>query len=109
MTQAMRAIARFEITRSLRRPFSWVVLALAQGFMAVLFLLMTVQFLGLNAQLQAQGVSRAIMIPYFRAAALLVVVVTPMLTMGVLSGDRRDGKLDWVAEVSAGSCESGPR
>lgn len=103
MTQAMRAIARFEITRSLRRPFSWVVLALAQGFMAVLFLLMTVQFLGLNAQLQAQGVSRAIMIPYFRAAALLVVVVTPMLTMGVLSGDRRDGKLDFLFSAPVSS------
>ncbi len=96
MTEAMRAIAGFEITRSLRRPFSWIVLAVAQSFMAVLFLLLTVQFLGLNAHLQAQGVTRAILIPYFRTAAMLVVVVTPMLTMGVLSSDRRDGKLDFL-------------
>ena len=103
MSQAMRAIAAFEITRTLRRPFPWVVLALAQGFMAVLFLLLTVQFLGLNAALQAQGVTRAIMIPYFRAAALLIVVVTPMLTMGVLSNDRREGKLHFLFSAPVSS------
>ena len=33
--------------------------------------------------------------------ALLIVVVTPMLTMGVLSGDRRDGKLDFLFDTTA--------
>lgn len=96
MSAAIRTIAAFEIARLFRRPLAWIVLTLVEGSMAILFLLLIVQFINLDASAHTPGVTRAIVIPYFHRAAMLMVIITPILTMGVISSDRRDGKLSFM-------------
>ncbi len=71
--------------------------------MAVLFLLLIVQYISLDATQHSPGATRAILIPYFYRAALLVIIITPILTMGILSNERREGRLSFMfsAPISA--------
>ena len=96
MTGAIRTIAGSEIARLFRRPLAWIVLTLVEGSMAIMFLLLIVQFINLDATQHSPGVTRAILIPYFHRAAMLLIIITPILTMGVISSDRREGQLSFM-------------
>ena len=105
MTAAARTIAAFEIARLFRRPFAWIVLTLAEWFMAIVFLVLIVRFIDMDPASHSTSVTGEILMRYFHTAALLVIIITPMLTMGVVSSDRREGKLSFMFSTPVSSAD----
>lgn len=93
MISAVGAIAHCEIARLFRRPFGWFVLALGEGLMALFFLLLTIRYLENQADLRSAGVTREIVVRYFSVANISVLLLTPILTMASIAGDKRNGML----------------
>ena len=93
MISAVGAIAQCEIARLFRRPFGWFVLALGEGLMALFFLLLTIRYLENQADLRGAGVTAEIVMRYFSVANISVLLLTPILTMGSIAGDKRNGML----------------
>jgi ABC-2 type transport system permease protein len=93
MISAVGAIAQCEIARLFRRPFGWFVLALGEGLMALFFLLLTIRYLENQPDLRGVGVTAEIVMRYFSVANISVLLLTPILTMGSIAGDKRNGML----------------
>lgn len=94
--RAALALAAVETRRLYRSPLAWLLLALGEGFMALSFMLLVVRYLGHEAELRQGGVTAEILVRYFASADLAVVLAMPLLTMGVLAGDRAGGLLRFL-------------
>jgi len=90
---SLRAVAALEVMRVMRRPFAWFVLALGVLAMALFYLLFVVRYLEQAQALAAQGVTSEVVVRYFGAAALMSLLLTPLLTMHTCVAERRDGML----------------
>ncbi|GAP64799.1 ABC transporter permease [Mizugakiibacter sediminis] len=88
-----RAVARLELKRLAVRPFAWTLAALALAFLAWQFLQLLDGFLKVQTRLAAQadapGYTDLVAVPLLAAAAQLLLVATPLLTMHALAGERR--------------------
>lgn len=93
MSAALGAVVAGDVARVFRRPVAFAVLALVTTFMAVLFMLLVIQFLGRDPAQPTAGVTYAVLVPYFNRAAELSLLLVPILTMGLVSVERRDGRL----------------
>jgi ABC-2 type transport system permease protein len=87
------AIARTELRRMFYSPMAWSILAIVQLILALLFLLLTERFMTLiqvqfAAMEGAPGVADAIVAPLYVWASILMLGVTPLLTMRLLSEER---------------------
>jgi ABC-2 type transport system permease protein len=85
-----------ELLRLYRRPLPWGVLAAGNALMAVYFLLLVVRYLNEENRLRASGVTFEILVRYFGAAAMLVLLLLPLITMNGFGDDRRDGGLRFL-------------
>ncbi len=78
-------------------PLAWITLGVLQGVLAWLFLSQVDAFLGLQAQLallaNPPGVTEMVAAPLFGAAAMLLLVVTPVLAMRLIAEERRNHTL----------------
>ena len=102
----MRAIAAFaalEIRRLYRRPLAWLVLSLNALLMALFFMLLLVRYLDQESVLRAGGVTLEIVVRYFSGGALMLLLLTPILTMNVVSSERRDGHLRFLFSAPVSS------
>lgn len=88
-------------------PVAWLVLAIAQALLSYLFLAQVEGYLLNQAQLAqlpaSPGFSRYILTPWFNNAAIVLMLVIPLVTMRVISEERRQGSLTLLlaAPVSA--------
>ena len=97
MNAALLAMLALEMQRLFRRPLAWLVLALATALMAMFFLALMVRYLeDEGGVLRNAGVTAEILVRYFGSAALLTLLFTPLLTMQVVSSDKRDGLLRFL-------------
>ncbi|MGR8921471.1 MAG: ABC transporter permease [Gammaproteobacteria bacterium] len=96
MTRGALAVAASETRRFYRQPFAWVVLLVGEALMATMYFLFIIRYLDNQAELAAAGVTVEVLMRYFGIAFLSVLVMTPLLTMSVLAGDRRDGQLRFL-------------
>lgn len=94
--QGYAAVARSEILRLYRRPLPWLVLAVASLLMAVFYLLLLVRYLENATELAPRGVTVEVLTRYFGSAALLMLLLMPLLALGVLGNERRDGGLRFL-------------
>ena len=87
-------IARFELLRWLRRPSYWLLLAGLTFVLAFLFLRFVEGFEAVRAANLAGAarlsMSRAIMQPWMAQAGIVLMLLTPLLTMRAIAGERRD-------------------
>jgi len=78
-------------------PRGWLILAVMQGIMAYLFLNLTEAFLEIQPQLiqssHPVGVTQFIVASLFNNTAIVLLMVTPLLTMGLVAGERRQHTL----------------
>lgn len=89
----VRAIAARELKTLFLSPLAWAVLAVVQLVLAYLFLSQLDRFMLVAPQLAgmeaAPGVTAIVVGPLLGDAAMLLLMVTPLLTMRLLSEERR--------------------
>ncbi len=90
----MWAIATRELRSLFLSPLAWVLLAMMQLILAWLFLLQLEQFTQLQPRLAglagAPGVTDIVVVPLLDSAALISMLLLPMLTMRLLSEEYRN-------------------
>jgi len=88
-------------------PLAWTLLAVTQALLAWIFIILINDFQNMQGRLagleHAPGVTDLVVAPLFRVAAWALLLLTPLLTMRLLSEERRAGTLDLLlsAPVSA--------
>lgn len=90
-------IARREFLNMFLSPLAWVVLAVMQFILAYTFLVQLEVFIDNQPRLaaipDAPGVTEIVATPLFGVAAIVLLMVAPMLTMRSLAEERRNGTL----------------
>ncbi len=91
-------IAARELRGLFLSPLAWTLLAVVQGILAWMFLLLVDDFRELQGRLasldNAPGVADLVAAPLFRVAAWVLLLLIPLLTMRLFSEERRTGALD---------------
>ncbi|MGH8728438.1 MAG: ABC transporter permease [Burkholderiales bacterium] len=99
-------IAAKELRALLYSPSGWVILALLQLLLAWLFLTGLNRFLALQPQLAtleaAPGVTELVVAPVFSAAAIILLMLTPLLTMRLIAEERRNQTLPFLLSAPVG-------
>jgi ABC-2 type transport system permease protein len=90
-------IAARELRSLFLSPLAWSVLAVVQFIVAYLFLAQVDSFMTLQPRLAglegAPGVTDLIVAPLLGDAAIVLLLITPLITMRILSEERRNGTL----------------
>ncbi len=89
-------IATRELRALFLSPLAWTLLGLVLFILAWVFLLLVEEFQGLQSQLlglSGAGVSDLIAAPLLRLAAWILLLVTPLLSMRLISEERRNHSL----------------
>ena len=90
-------LAARELRSLFLAPIAWVVLAVVQAISALLFLLMIDSFMAVQTQLlgmdDAPGVTEAVAMPLFSNVAVILLLATPLLSMRLISEERRNRTL----------------
>jgi len=90
-------LARRELRSLFLSPLAWAILAIVQFIMAYLFLSQLQEFLLVQPKLatieNAPGVTELVIVPLYGSAAFIMMLVTPLLTMRLISEERRNKSL----------------
>ncbi len=93
----MITIAKNELYRLFLSPMAWVILALTQLLLAYLFLTHIDYFSQIQAQLAtidgAPGVTEMVITPLFNNAGIILLFITPFITMRLFAEERRNDNL----------------
>ncbi|HEX7340938.1 MAG TPA: ABC transporter permease [Rhodanobacteraceae bacterium] len=91
------ALLRCEWRRLWVRPFAWVIAAVVIAAMAFELVLMLGPFLAQQARLLASGANIGytdlVLLPWLALFVIAAVLMTPLVTMSALAGERRGGTL----------------
>ncbi|MDH5776954.1 MAG: ABC transporter permease [Gammaproteobacteria bacterium] len=90
-------LAQREIRSLFYSPLAWAILAVTQFILAYLFLAQLQEFIRLQPQLrvleQAPGLTDVVIVPMYSSAAFILMMVVPLLTMRLVSEERRSRSL----------------
>lgn len=90
-------LARRELRSLFLSPLAWAILAIVQFILAYLFLSQLQEFLLIQPKLatidNAPGVTELVVVPLYSSAAFIMMLVTPLLTMRLISEERRNKSL----------------
>lgn len=90
-------LAGRELRSLFMSPLAWVILAVVQGLCAWFFLLYLDLFLQLQPRIAASdasaGVTSIVVAPMFSSAAVVLLIVVPLLSMRLVSEERRNATL----------------
>ena len=96
-------IARNELHRLFLSPLAWVMLALTQLLLAYLFLTHIDYFNSIQSRISAipgaPGVTEMIAMPLLSNAAIIVLLISPLLTMRSIAEERRNETLPLLASA----------
>ena len=102
-------IARREVAALYRSPVAWVVLAAVTAIVAFIFLLHLNTYLQLQPRLQMSqrgpGVTGFLVPRLFGAATMIYLMAAPLLTMGLIAGERRNGTLPLLLAAPVSTLE----
>lgn len=91
----MLTIAGRELRGLFLSPLAWTVLAVTQAVLAYVFLIQLETFLEWQPRLpgvpNAPGMTALVVAPLFQTAATVMMVIVPLLTMRLVSEERRSG------------------
>ena len=92
--QATLTIAGHELRSLFLSPLAWAMLAITQLILAYMFLIQIDYYLTLAPQLvgikNAPGITDLIVAPLFGNAAVILLLITPLITMRLISDERRN-------------------
>lgn len=88
-------IAKHEIRRLCMGSMAWVVLAVVQFLLAVLFLFMLSQFVdsAAAALFSNHGVTEIVVVSFLQFAGILFLLIIPLITMSSFSEERQTGSI----------------
>ncbi|WP_260295151.1 ABC transporter permease subunit [Sedimenticola hydrogenitrophicus] len=93
----IRAVAGRELRALFLSPLAWSLLGVAMVILAWLFLVQIESFMQLQPQLVAGaselGVTDLVVAPLFDSGAMVLLLLTPLLTMRLLSEEQRSGTI----------------
>ncbi len=99
-------IAARELRSLFLSPLAWTLLAVMQGLLAWIFMILIGDFQNLQGRLvgleHAPGVTDLVIAPLFRVTAWGLLLVTPLLAMRLFSEERRTGTLDLLLSAPIG-------
>ncbi len=102
-------IALRELRVLFSSPLAWSILAVLQVILAYLFLSQVDAFLILQSQLatleNAPGLSDLIVSPLYSSAAIIMLLITPLLTMRLISEERRNKTLSLLLSAPVSNVE----
>lgn len=103
------AIALREFKSLFLSPLAWSILAILQFILAYLFLAQVENYVILQPQLEsldnAPGLTDVIAVPIYGNAAIIFMLVTPMLTMRLICEERRNKTLALLLSAPVSSTE----
>jgi len=103
------AIASRELKTLFLSPLAWSILAVLQLILAYLFLTQIETFTSIQAQLanieNAPGLTDIIVLPLFGNASIMLLLITPILTMRLVSEERRNKTLSLLLSAPLSSSE----
>ena len=86
-------IARNELRRYFQGPLAWLILALTQFFLAVTFFTLLNRYQVAHTNFVNRGITITVLATTLQSAGLLLLLVTPFLSMRLISDERRSGTL----------------
>ena len=99
-------IAARELRSLFLSPLAWALLAVEQGLLAWIFIVLVDDFQQVQGRLisleNPPGVTDLVAAPLFRVAAWALLLLTPLLTMRLISEERRTGTLDLLLSAPVG-------
>jgi len=102
-------LAARELRSMFLSPMAWVILAVVSGLCAYFFLLYIDLYLQLQPRLaglsNAPGVTNVIVMPLFSTTATVLLLVTPLLTMRLISEERRSQTLSLLMSAPVSMTE----
>ena len=86
-------IAVNELRRLFLTPLAWLVLALLQFLLAMFFFVILSQYLGSPQVFAGRGITDIVVVGMFQIAGILLLLVTPFITMRLFSEEQRAGTI----------------
>jgi len=86
-------IARHELRRLYHGPLLWVLMALIQFFLSITFFTLVDHYQEAQSSFVNLGITITVVVRTLQSAGLLLLLVTPFLTMRLISDERRSGTL----------------
>jgi len=90
-------LAKRELRSLFLSPLAWAILATVQFILSYLFMSQLQEFLLIQSKLasieNAPGVTELVIVPLYGSAAFIMMLVTPLLTMRLISEERRNRSL----------------
>lgn len=90
-------LAKRELRSLFLSPLAWAILAIVQFILAYMFLSQLQEFLLVQPKLatleNAPGVTELVIVPLYGSAAFIMMLVSPLLTMRLISEERRNKSL----------------
>ncbi|MCP4470619.1 MAG: ABC transporter permease subunit [Gammaproteobacteria bacterium] len=102
-------IARREFVAMFQAPLAWVILAVIQIILGWMFLVNLDRFFQLQPQLMqlenTPGVTDIVVTPLMQLAAIILLMVMPLLTMRSIADEKRNGSLTLLISAPLGMTE----
>lgn len=86
-------IALFELRRLYLSPFAWTVLAIVQFIHALVFYIFLSRYLQQPDIYNGHGLTEVVVAGYYQSSGLVMLLITPFLTMRLLSEEFRAGTI----------------
>ncbi len=102
-------IASREFRTLFLSPLAWSILAIVQAIMAFLFLTQIDTFASIQAQLAniegAPGLTDLVVTPLYTSTGIILLLITPLLTMRLISEERRNKTLSLLLSAPVSNSE----
>ncbi len=86
-------IATHEFMRLFKLPLAWVLLAVVEFLLAIFFLILLNQFMNPAPWFAGRGVTEIVVAGLFQVSGIVLLLVTPFITMRIFSEERRTGTI----------------
>jgi len=86
-------IAALELERLFKSPLAWVILATVMFLLSILFLILLNQFMSPGPWFAGRGVTEIVVAGLLQISGIVILLVTPFITMRIFSEERRTGTI----------------
>ncbi|MBI4006659.1 MAG: ABC transporter permease subunit [Gammaproteobacteria bacterium] len=86
-------IALHELRRLFKSPLAWIILAVVQFLLAIFFLMLLNQFMNPVPWFAGHGLTEIVVAGHFQIAGIVLLLITPFVTMRLFSEERRTGTI----------------
>ena len=88
---SIRMIASNELRRMFKSPLAWIILAVVQFLIAIFFYLLLSQYM--TPATAGQGITATVVNGTYQIAGMVMLLVSPLLTMRLITEERRMGTI----------------